>query len=293
MAVPAAVPVQAAAGLPLPPSVETAPRGRGGHQPGRARSGLPERVLPGRHHLQREEPGPLGDAGLDARVLLSASPRACWPRPERNNISPSLLLAVMVNESDLEREGRQRHRRTAQLYAKDSGLMGIRCVVDKHGKCTNGYVRGLAWKTVMDPLTNIELGARELARGAPAASTRKTVRVRNGGQRRGEAEVRAVPAQDPRLLGPLQPRPRLHSTGSARHYPHRVAVLRHALAQALNVEAARAEAGPAPHHPRSGPARAHRRSARRAAIPQAVQPDPRGRRPVLQRGRPAPRPPVN
>jgi hypothetical protein len=80
----------------------------------------------------------------------------------RHGLSPALLLAVMIQESDLdEKAARVSHSRGA--IAKDSGLMGIRCVLDGRGRCTNALVRGMSWRQVMDPLTNIELGARYLA----------------------------------------------------------------------------------------------------------------------------------
>jgi soluble lytic murein transglycosylase-like protein len=80
----------------------------------------------------------------------------------RHDLSPALLLAVMVQESDLdETAARVSHPHGA--VAKDSGLMGIRCVLDGRGRCTNGLVKGMPWRQVMDPGTNIELGARYLA----------------------------------------------------------------------------------------------------------------------------------
>ena len=55
------------------------------------------------------------------------------------------------------------YTRNGRIYAKDGGLMAIRCMPDDKERCTNGNVRGVAWKDLMDPTTNIELGARELA----------------------------------------------------------------------------------------------------------------------------------
>src|SRR4051812_5338480 len=80
-----------------------------------------------------------------------------------NDISPTLILGVMMNESSLDEKAAHVTMKGGRLYAKDSGLMGIRCIL-RGGRCTNGYVKGMSWRKVMDPLTNIELGARELAR---------------------------------------------------------------------------------------------------------------------------------
>src|SRR5204863_57576 len=88
--------------------------------------------------------------------------------------------AVMLNESDMNEKAVVTTMHGGQVYAKDSGLMGIRCVVDKHGRCMNGNVRGLYWKSVMDPLTNIDLGAHELATWRDGAGVEQvTVHVRD------------------------------------------------------------------------------------------------------------------
>jgi hypothetical protein len=156
---------------------------------------------------------------------------------KRNDISPSMLLAVMINESDMDERAAPVTMKNGTIYAKDSGLMGIRCVL-KQGRCTNGYVKGMAWKKVMDPFTNIELGARELARWRKGgAVTKVTVRVRSGGKI--VERQKYVPCQHKTHAywahynhGPIY-----IGHGPARHYPHRVAVLEYAIAQALNVEA--------------------------------------------------------
>ena len=82
---------------------------------------------------------------------------------KRHDLSPTLLLAIMVNESDMNEKAARVYTRDGKVYAKDGGLMAIRCLLDDHDRCTNGNVRGVAWKDLMDPVTNIELGARELA----------------------------------------------------------------------------------------------------------------------------------
>ncbi len=81
----------------------------------------------------------------------------------RHNLNPSLLLAIAINESDLDEnaEGGAEKRKT--VVAKDGGLMGIRCIVDRAGICTNGPVRDIPWRTLIEPIHNIEMGARILA----------------------------------------------------------------------------------------------------------------------------------
>jgi hypothetical protein len=79
----------------------------------------------------------------------------------RHGLSPALLLAVMIQESNLD-EHAVRESRSHGGIARDSGLMGIRCHLDGRGRCTNGLVRGLPWRQLMSPVTNIELGARYL-----------------------------------------------------------------------------------------------------------------------------------
>lgn len=80
----------------------------------------------------------------------------------RHGLSPALLVAVMINESDMNAHV-YRTSRSSRGVARDSGLMGIRCQLDRRGRCRNALVKGMTWRQVMDPATNIELGARYLA----------------------------------------------------------------------------------------------------------------------------------
>jgi hypothetical protein len=104
---------------------------------------------------------------------------------KRHELSPSLLLAVMVNESDMNEKAARVYTRNGKVYAKDGGLMGIRCMLDEHERCTNGHVRGVAWKDLMNPVKNIELGARELARwrDGGAVMTKTVVKLDASGHR--------------------------------------------------------------------------------------------------------------
>jgi hypothetical protein len=167
----------------------------------------------------------------------------------RHDLSPALLLAVMIQESDLdEQAARLSHSRGA--LAKDSGLMGIRCVLDGRGRCTNGLVRGLSWRKVMEPLTNIELGARYLAHYRDGAGrSRVTVRVR---QPDGTVATvhRSVPCRhtDHAYWAHYNHGTRYIARGQARLYPVHVAALYAALGESLGLEVSAPPrlAGPSP-----------------------------------------------
>jgi hypothetical protein len=144
----------------------------------------------------------------------------------------------MINESDLVENAFRTTVRDGAVYAKDGGLMGIRCIVDKHGRCANGNVRGLTWKEVMEPINNIELGARELGRWREGGGLSKvTMRVRDS---RGIITVREryVPCEHKThaYWAHYNHGPRYIDHGSPRHYPHRIAVLYYALARAMDMD---------------------------------------------------------
>jgi hypothetical protein len=158
---------------------------------------------------------------------------------KRHNLSPSLLLAIMVNESDMNEKSARVYTREGKIYAKDGGLMAIRCLLDEHDRCTNGNVRGVAWKDLMDPVTNIELGARELAHWREGGGvTRKTI-VKRGPDGRLERVTKDVPCQHKThaYWAHYNHGPRYIDKGYPRHYPHRIAVLDHAFATVMNVPA--------------------------------------------------------
>ncbi len=157
---------------------------------------------------------------------------------QRHQIPPALLLAVMINESDMNETTFRPTVRNGALYAKDGGLMGIRCIVDKKGHCTNGHVRGMAWPQVMDPSTNIELGARELAHYRDGGGvTSVTIRTRNSNGKI-EPHQKIVPCahKTHAYWAHYNHGPRYIDHGPARHYPHRIGVLYYSLARALNVD---------------------------------------------------------
>jgi hypothetical protein len=156
-------------------------------------------------------------------------------------LSPALLLAVMLNESDLDEKAAIPYRRDGAIYAKDGGLMGIRCVFDDDaaGRCGNGHVRGLAFRTLMDPAHNVELGARQLAYFRD-----------QGGVERRRVRARDQDGKLTTVTKMVRCRHRDHAwwahynhgnfyikRGFARHYPHRIAVLYQALASTLGLPA--------------------------------------------------------
>jgi hypothetical protein len=157
---------------------------------------------------------------------------------KRHDVPPSLILAVMINESDMNEKAFRTTMKQGTVYAKDGGLMGIRCIVDKHGHCINGNVRGLAWTDVMDPVKNIDIGARELGHWAHGGGvTNVTVRTRDtDGIMR--TKQRQVPCahRTHAYWAHYNHGPRYIDRGPARHYPHRVAVLYYALARAMNID---------------------------------------------------------
>lgn len=163
-----------------------------------------------------------------------------------HDLNPALLLAVMINESDLNEKAVAEHKRDGKLYAKDSGLMGIRCVVDDQGRCTNGGVKGRTWTSVMDPLTNIELGARELVRYRDGGGVeRVTVRKRDrSGKITEQRKFVSCHHRTHAYWAHYNHGPIYIDKGFARHYPHRVAVLYHALARTLKVAAPELERRP-------------------------------------------------
>jgi hypothetical protein len=199
----------------------------------------------------------LPDVGCLARTVCAIKNKIRWQTPawtsaqcqtvasavltssKRHNVSPSLLLAVMINESDLNETSARVTMKENKIYAKDSGLTAIRCVLDKHNHCMNGNVRGLAWTDVMDPATNIELGAKELAYWKNGgAVTRTVVKIRDSS---GVVRpvFRNVPCKhkDHAYWAHYNHGPHYIAQGYPRHYPHRVAVIDHALATVMNVDA--------------------------------------------------------
>lgn len=162
-----------------------------------------------------------------------------------HDLSPSLLLAIMVNESDMNEKAVRVYTRQGKVYAKDGGLMAIRCLVDDHDRCTNGNVRGVAWKDLMDPVKNIELGARELAhyRDGGGVMRKEIVKRDEGGHLRRVVKDVTCTHKNHGYWAHYNHGPRYIDHGYPRHYPHRIAVLDHALATVMNMPAPELTAG--------------------------------------------------
>jgi hypothetical protein len=155
----------------------------------------------------------------------------------RHQLSPGLLLAVMIQESNLDAHA-VRESRPRGVIARDSGLMGIRCLLDGRGRCTNGLVRGMPWRQVMSPLTNIELGARYLVLYRDGAGRSRVVsRVR---QPDGTVRVttRSVPCRhlDHAYWAHYNHGTHYISHGPARWYPVDVAALYAAIGETLGLD---------------------------------------------------------
>jgi len=153
-------------------------------------------------------------------------------------LSPLLLIAIMVNESTMNESAVRITLRSGALYAKDGGLMGLRCVLDERGRCTNGGLRGMTWSQVIEPTTNIAFAARQLAywRDAGSIAVRKTiVRGRDGIVRTRTKLVRCT-HQDHAFWAHYNHGVRYIDHGPARYYPVRVGSLYLALARTLKVD---------------------------------------------------------
>jgi hypothetical protein len=165
---------------------------------------------------------------------------------DQHGLSPALILGVMLNESDLDDKAVSSYSRDGVVYAKDGGLMGIRCVFDGRGRCKNGFVKGLTFKNIMDPFTNIALGARELAYYAKGGGVEKRVTRERGTDGLLVEKTRNIRCRHAThaYWAHYNHGSRYISQGQPRHYPHRVAVLYYALAKALGLPSTELESRP-------------------------------------------------
>jgi hypothetical protein len=157
---------------------------------------------------------------------------------ERHRLPPALILAVMINESDLNENAVGTTFRNGRIYAKDGGLMGIRCVLDKKGRCVNPNPHGMPWQEVMSPQNNIALGARELAYWRDVGGVERVShswRDRDGTFHSRQKLVRCR-HRDHAYWAHYNHGEMYLDHGNARHYPHRVAVLYYALLRAMNLD---------------------------------------------------------
>jgi hypothetical protein len=239
---------------------ESAPRSgaTSGGAPARQPSSATDATSPG----AGGSPGELAlstsiDSGCLARTICSVKNKIRWGTPawtpeqcqtvanavltsaKRHDISPTLLLAVMINESDLNEKAARVSMRDQKLYAKDSGLMGIRCVLGSRGQCLNGNVRGMKWTDLMAPATNIDHGAKELAYWKNGGAVTRTIVKRRDVSGVARAVYKTTPClhKTHAYWAHYNHGPRYIDHGYPRHYPHRVAVLDHALANVLHTDA--------------------------------------------------------
>jgi hypothetical protein len=163
---------------------------------------------------------------------------------DQYRLSPALILAVMMNESDMNEKAVASYERDGAVYAKDGGLMGIRCVFDSRGRCKNGFVKGMTFKKVMDPATNIALGAQSLAYFRDSGVEKRIERVRgaDGQLLEKTRNVRCRHANHA-FWAHYNHGMRYIDHGKPRHYPHHVAVLYYELARALALPAAELQSG--------------------------------------------------
>ncbi len=165
---------------------------------------------------------------------------------KRHDLSPTLLLAIMVNESDMNEKSARIYTRDGKVYAKDGGLMAIRCLLDDHDRCTNGNVRGVALERA-DGSGDQHRARRARAR---ALARRRRRDEQDDRQARSPRDIRQhvtkEVACDHKTHGwwaHYNHGPRYIDKGYPRHYPHRIAVLDHAFATVMNTPAPELTAG--------------------------------------------------
>lgn len=165
----------------------------------------------------------------------------------KHALTPGVILGIILNESDMNENAVREYFHGDKLYAADGGIAGLRCIFDQRqlhpikGKpkkvCTNAWVKGMTWTQIMDPVTNIEIASTALEFWKNGgAQVRKIVKERD---RKGHIRPKlvAVPClhKDHGFWAHFNHGPNYIVKGPARHYPHRVAVLHFAFAQALGM----------------------------------------------------------
>jgi hypothetical protein len=195
------------------------------------------------------------DTGCLSRTICAIKQKIRWQAPawtsaqcqtiatavqtsaKRHDISPTLLLAIMISESDMNEKAARVTMRGNRIYAKDSGLMAIRCILDRRNRCLNGNVRGMKLTEVMNPTTNIDLGARELAYWRDGGVSRTTLWKRNASGHVGTVTKKVrCRHKDHAFWAHYNHGPFYIAHGYPRHYPHRVAVIDHSLATVMNLD---------------------------------------------------------
>ncbi len=177
-----------------------------------------------------------------AEVVLKAAAREQLP--------PALIVAVMINESTLDERAVRVTMKNGVVHSKDGGLMGIRCILDGKDTCKNGKVRGLPWKDVMSPATNIMLGAQALAYWRDLGGVvGEKVRLRGSRGVETKMRYRRCTHRDHPYWAHYNHGVRYIDHGRPRLYPHHIAVLYYALSRTMdtdtvNLTSVRMGAGP-------------------------------------------------
>ena len=158
---------------------------------------------------------------------------------KRHDLSPTLLLAIMINESDMNEKAFRLTLRGGKVYAKDGGLMAIRCVLDEGPLCQ--------WQCARHGLErhhgpgHQHRGRRARARVLARWRRRREHAPSTGATAKGHMQqvTKNVPChhQTHAWWAHYNHGPRYIDKGYPRHYPHRIAVLDHALATVMNLDA--------------------------------------------------------
>jgi hypothetical protein len=156
----------------------------------------------------------------------------------KHQLPPLLLVAIMIDESTMNENAVRITMKNGSVYAKDGGLMGLRCVVDKQGRCKNGDLRGMTWSEVVEPTTNIALAAHQLAywRDSGGVTARKTLVRDADGVSRPRTRLIRCTHEDHGFWAHYNHGGRYIDHGPARNYPVRVASLHQALSRTLKMD---------------------------------------------------------
>lgn len=183
--------------------------------------------------------------------------RAFIDSAARHDYRPGFLTGFAVNESDLKDDAVRETRTKDGRIAKDSGLMAVRCILSDEKRwwkgthllhrpelgakfrraCTNEPVRGMTIEEILVPETNIEIATTELARlrdeGVPLLVSRIE---KIHGRPRLVREVKKCPHRNHPYFAHFNWGVRVIDTGPPRHYPQRIAVLYHFIAEAMGTD---------------------------------------------------------
>src|SRR5438477_1809836 len=120
-----------AAGADPEPTAVATPAANPGTPPGASENCLAQTICSVKERIRWQTPA---WTPSQCRKIANAVSESA----KRHDLSPSLLLAIMVNESDMNEKAARTYTRNGKIYAKDGGLMAIRCMPDEKERCTNG-----------------------------------------------------------------------------------------------------------------------------------------------------------